>query len=53
MSVGFCWLNKWVGNLDFSILEAASIDMGQAELFALEDSWKERLHTRLFGLKRN
>lgn len=39
--------------LRFSILERTSPDLEQADLVALEDSWKERLHTREFGLKAN
>lgn len=40
-------------SLRFSILERTSPDLDQAELVALENSWKERLHTRQFGLNAN
>lgn len=39
--------------LRFSILERTSPDLDLAELVALENSWKERLHTREFGLNAN
>lgn len=41
------------GDLRFSILQRTSPDLGPAEVVALEASWKERLHTREFGLNRN
>jgi hypothetical protein len=37
----------------FSILQRVSPDMGAAEVVAIENSWKERLHTRLHGLNDN
>lgn len=40
-------------DLRFSILERASPDLDPAALVALENSWKERLHTRGFGLNAN
>lgn len=40
-------------NLRFSILERTSPDLDVAALVALGNSWKERLHTREFGLNRN
>lgn len=40
-------------NLRFSILQLTSPDLPAGELVALEDSWKQRLHTREFGLNRN
>lgn len=39
--------------LRFSILERTSPDLDAATLVALENSWKERLHTREFGLNAN
>jgi GIY-YIG catalytic domain-containing protein len=39
--------------LQFSILERVSPDMKAAEVQALEASWKDRLHTRDFGLNDN
>lgn len=39
--------------LRFSILERTSPDFDLAELVALENSWKQRLHTREFGLNAN
>lgn len=41
------------GDLRFSILQRTSPDLDTADLIALESSWKERLHTREFGLNRN
>lgn len=40
-------------NLRFSILQLTSPDLEAAEIIALETSWKERLHTREFGLNLN
>jgi hypothetical protein len=40
-------------DLMFSILERASPDLDAAAVVALEASWKERLHTREFGLNLN
>lgn len=40
-------------DLRFSILERTSPDLDAADIIALEASWKERLHTREFGLNRN
>lgn len=40
-------------NLRFSILQRTSPDLEPGEVVALEASWKERLHTREFGLNRN
>lgn len=37
----------------FSILQRTSPDLEPSEVVALEASWKERLHTREFGLNRN
>ena len=37
----------------FSILQRVSPDMESSELAAIESSWKERLHSRQFGLNRN
>jgi hypothetical protein len=40
-------------DLRFSILQRTSPDLEAADINALEASWKERLHTRQFGLNRN
>lgn len=40
-------------DLRFSILQRTSPDLEPAEIVRLEASWKERLHTREFGLNRN
>jgi hypothetical protein len=40
-------------NLRFSILQRTSPDMEAADIIALEANWKERLHSREFGLNRN
>lgn len=40
-------------NFRFSILQLTSPDLEPGEVLALEASWKERLHTREFGLNRN
>lgn len=40
-------------NLRFSILQRTSPDLEAAEVIALERSWKDRLHTRQFGLNAN
>ena len=40
-------------DLRFSILQRTSPDLEPADVIALEASWKERLHTREFGLNRN
>ena len=40
-------------NLRFSILERTSPDLDATGLVVLENSWKERLRTREFGLNRN
>ncbi len=40
-------------DLRFSILQRTSPDMEPTEVASLEASWKERLHTREFGLNRN
>lgn len=40
-------------DLRFSILQRTSPDMEPVEIVRLETSWKERLHTRKFGLNRN
>jgi hypothetical protein len=40
-------------DLRFSILQRTSPDLEAAEVIRLEASWKERLHTREFGLNRN
>ncbi|WEK45847.1 MAG: GIY-YIG nuclease family protein [Candidatus Andeanibacterium colombiense] len=40
-------------DLRFSILELTSPELDVPDLLALEASWKERLHTREFGLNRN
>ena len=37
----------------FSILQRVSPDMGQENITAIESSWKDRLHTREFGLNLN
>lgn len=37
----------------FSILERVSPDMAAADVIRIEDSWKRRLHTRVFGLNKN
>lgn len=39
--------------LRFSILQRVSPDMEAADVIALESNWKERLHTREFGLNAN
>ena len=40
-------------NLRFSILQRVSPDMESGEVQSLEASWKDRLHTRTFGLNDN
>ena len=40
-------------DLRFSILQRTSPDLEPEAVIALEASWKERLHTREFGLNRN
>lgn len=40
-------------DLRFSILQRTSPDLDPADVVRLEASWKERLHTRSFGLNRN
>lgn len=40
-------------DLRFSILQRTSPDLEPEAIVALEASWKERLHTREFGLNRN
>lgn len=45
--------NADANDLRFSILERTSPDLEPNEVIALETSWKERLHTREFGLNRN
>ncbi|MBC2667338.1 GIY-YIG nuclease family protein [Novosphingobium flavum] len=40
-------------NLSFSILQRTSPDLEVSDVVALETSWKNRLHTRRFGLNRN
>ena len=40
-------------NLVFSILQRTSPDLEAGDVVALETSWKERLHTREFGLNMN
>jgi hypothetical protein len=40
-------------DLRFSILQRTSPDLESKEIVALEATWKERLHTREFGLNRN
>ncbi len=48
--------NKWLkkrdsSNFSFSILQRVSPDMDTVEIIRIENSWKERLHTRYpFGL---
>lgn len=37
-------------NLRFSILQRLNPDMSQKDVIAVENSWKERLHTRTQGL---
>ena len=39
--------------LRFSILQRTSPDLEPADVVALESRWKNRLHTREFGLNRN
>ncbi len=41
------------GNFRFSILQRVSPDMEPADITRLEASWKNRLHTRSFGLNGN
>lgn len=41
------------GDLRFSILQRTSPDLDAEAIIALEASWKQRLHTREFGLNRN
>lgn len=45
--------NSDPADLRFSILQRTSPDLEAREIIALETSWKERLHTREFGLNRN
>ena len=40
-------------HLRFSILQRVSPDMEQNDVIALESSWKDRLHTREFGMNDN
>ena len=40
-------------NFRFSILERVGPDMTADEVIAVENSWKQRLHTREFGLNNN
>lgn len=40
-------------NFSFSILERVSPDRDKSEVIALENLWKERLHTRTHGLNKN
>ncbi len=40
-------------NLRFSILQRVSPDLAPEDVIQLEASWKERLHTRAFGLNEN
>ena len=40
-------------NFRFSILQRVSPDMDPDQVIQLEASWKERLHTRTFGLNDN
>ena len=40
-------------NLRFSILQRVSPDLEPDEVIHLEGSWKDRLHTRKFGLNKN
>ena len=46
-------LNCNPSDLRFSILERVSPDMDPKEIISRENSWKERLHTREFGLNSN
>ena len=41
------------GDLSFSILQRTSPDLDPTEVIALENSWKNRLHTRETGLNAN
>lgn len=45
--------NSEPADLRFSILQLTSPDLASADVIALEASWKERLHTRQFGLNMN
>ena len=40
-------------DLRFSILQRTSPDLEAADTVAIEATWKDRLHTRQFGLNRN
>ena len=40
-------------DLRFSILQRTSPDLEASDVIALEASWKDRLHTRQFGLNLN
>jgi hypothetical protein len=40
-------------DLRFSILQRVSPDMEPSDVTALESSWKDRLHTRQFGMNDN
>jgi hypothetical protein len=41
-------------NFRFTILQRVSPDMGESEIVQLENSWKQRLHTRKpYGLNEN
>ena len=40
-------------NLRFSVLQILHHDMDQETVESFENSWKERLHTREFGLNGN
>ncbi len=45
--------NSTADDLRFSILQRTSPDLDSEAIIALEASWKQRLHTREFGLNRN
>ena len=40
-------------NFVFTILQPTSPDMEKADIERLESSWKDRLHTKQFGLNDN
>lgn len=45
--------NRSPENFLFTILQRVSPDMDANDVIRLEDNWKQRLHTRDFGLNRN
>ncbi len=40
-------------HFQFSILQRVSPDLEQHEVVRLESKWKDRLHTRMYGMNQN